>query len=238
MTVDIEVEDAAWAAALPSLQCVVEGAVAAAFEAAGEGGSGDVTVLLASDAEVGELNQRFRGKAGSDRVLKAMNRGHSAEHYVRLVQRIRAARPDIAVSGDFIVGFPGESEADFDATLQLVRDVGYASAYSFKYSRRPGTPAAAMTLQVPEDEKADRLSRLQALLVEQQRAFNARLVGLTAPVLFERPGRHPGQVLGRSPYLQAVHVEGPERMIGRILPVTIMSAAQNSLAGALDLEPA
>src|SRR5262249_33596903 len=129
-------------------------------------------------------------QAGSDRILKAMNRGHSAEHYLKLVERIRAARPDIALSGDFIVGFPGESEKDFEATLELVRQARYASAFSFKYSRRPGTPAAAMPGQVPDEVKAERLGRLQSLLDEQQRAFNASMVGRTAPVLFERPGRH------------------------------------------------
>jgi tRNA-2-methylthio-N6-dimethylallyladenosine synthase len=177
-------------------------------------------------------------QAGSDRILRAMNRGHTAEHYLRLVERIRSARPDIAMSGDFIVGFPGETEADFEATLSLVRAVGYASAYSFKYSRRPGTPGAGMAGQVDEMVKAERLARLQALLDEQQRAFNGSVVGRTVPVLFDRPGRKPGQILGRSPYLQAVHADGPQRLIGRIVPVTIGAAARNSLAGALELEAA
>jgi tRNA-2-methylthio-N6-dimethylallyladenosine synthase len=178
-------------------------------------------------------------QAGSDRVLKAMNRGHTGQHYLRLVERIRAARPDIALSGDFIVGFPGESEADFEATLDLVRAARYASAFSFKYSPRPGTPAAAMPGQVPEDVKSERLQRLQALLEDQQRAFNAATVGRVLPVLFERPGRHPGQVLGRSPYLQAVHAEASDRLIGQIVPVRIEAAARNSLTGAVkELEPA
>jgi tRNA-2-methylthio-N6-dimethylallyladenosine synthase len=164
-------------------------------------------------------------------VLKAMNRGHTAEHYIRLVERIRTARPDIAMSGDFIVGFPGEREADFEATLQLVHEVGYASAFSFKYSRRPGTPAAAMPGQVPDDVKAERLARLQALLDAQQQAFNAAQVGKTLPVLFEKAGRNPGQVAGRSPYLQAVHCEGPQSLFGRILPVRIQAATRGSLAG-------
>jgi tRNA-2-methylthio-N6-dimethylallyladenosine synthase len=172
-------------------------------------------------------------QAGSDRVLKAMNRGHSAEHYLRLVERIRAARPDIALSGDFIVGFPGEREADFEATLAIVREARYASAFSFMYSRRPGTPAAAMPGQVPDEVKAERLQRLQALLAEQQAGFNAATVGRTLPVLFEREGRHPGQVLGRSPYLQAVHAEGPERLIGQIVPVRITGAGRNSLGAAV-----
>ena len=177
-------------------------------------------------------------QAGSDRILKAMNRGHDAEHYLKLVARIRSARPDIAMSGDFIVGFPGETEADFEATLALVRKVGYAQTYSFAYSRRPGTPASAMAGQVPDAVKSERLQRLQALIGEQQDAFNARTVGATLPVLFERPGRRPGQVLGRTPYLQAVHADGPARLIGQIAPVRIVEAARNSLSAALELEPA
>ena len=177
-------------------------------------------------------------QAGSDRMLKAMNRGHSAEHYLRLVERIRAARPDIALSGDFIVGFPGESDADFEQTLELVREAAYASAFSFKYSRRPGTPAASMPGQVPEQVKAERLQRLQALLEEQRQAFNAAMAGRTVPVLFEREGRHPGQIAGRSPYLQAVHADAPQRLLGRIVPVRISAAGSNSLAGAVELEAA
>ena len=177
-------------------------------------------------------------QAGSDQVLKAMNRGHAAEHYLRLVERIRAARPDIALSGDFIVGFPGESERDFQATLEVVRQARYASAFSFKYSRRPGTPAAALPNQVPEDEKADRLARLQALLAEQQAAFNAATVGRVVPVLFERPGRHPGQLVGRSPYLQAVHAEAPQQLLGQIVPVRITATTSNSLAAAVEPEAA
>jgi tRNA-2-methylthio-N6-dimethylallyladenosine synthase len=157
---------------------------------------------------------------------------------LKLVARIRSARPDIAMSGDFIVGFPGETEADFEATLALVREVGYAQTYSFAYSRRPGTPASAMPGQVPDEVKSERLRRLQALLGEQQDAFNARTVGRTVPVLFERPGRKPGQVLGRTPYLQAVHADGPARLIGQIAPVRIVEAARNSLSAALELEPA
>jgi tRNA-2-methylthio-N6-dimethylallyladenosine synthase len=166
-------------------------------------------------------------------VLKAMNRGHTVEHYLRLVERIRAARPDIALSGDFIVGFPGEREADFEATLQLVREVGYAGAFSFKYSRRPGTPAAAMPGQVPDEVKAERLARLQALLETQALAFNDRQAGRVLPILFDKPGRRPGQIAGRSPYLQAVHCEGGEGLIGQIAPVKITSAGRASLAGEL-----
>jgi tRNA-2-methylthio-N6-dimethylallyladenosine synthase len=173
-------------------------------------------------------------QAGSDKILKAMNRDHTAESYVRLIERIRAARPDIAMSGDFIVGFPGERDGDFEKTLDLVREVGFASAFSFKYSRRPGTPASAMPGQVEEDVKAERLERLNQLLDEQQRAFNAAQVGKVLPVLFEKPGRHAGQIVGRSPYLQAVHCEGGEQLIGKIVPVRIESAAKMSLGGALE----
>jgi tRNA-2-methylthio-N6-dimethylallyladenosine synthase len=191
--------------------------------------------LIAAHAEVPQLMPYLHlpVQAGSDRVLKAMNRAHTADSYLRLIARVRAARPDIAISGDFIVGFPGERDADFEATLSLVREVGYASAFSFKYSRRPGTPAAAMPGQVAEPVKEERLHRLQALLDEQQRAFNASQTGRTLPVLFEKPGRHEGQLIGRSPYLQGVHVTAPDRLIGRIVPVRIESAAKNSLAGAL-----
>jgi len=170
-------------------------------------------------------------QAGSDRVLKAMNRGHTAEHYLRLVERIRATRPDLALSGDFIVGFPGERDADFEATLDLAREARYASAFSFKYSRRPGTPAAAAPGQVPEEVKAERLARLQALLDEQQQAFNQSQVGRVLPVLFEKNGRRPGQIGGRSPYLQAVHCQGEDQLIGQIATVRIVSAARGSLAG-------
>jgi len=176
-------------------------------------------------------------QAGSDKILKAMNRDHTAESYVKLIERIRAARPDIAMSGDFIVGFPGERDGDFEKTLELVREVGFASAFSFKYSRRPGTPASAMPGQVDEAVKAERLDRLNQLLDDQQRAFNASQVGKTLPVLFEKAGRHPGQIVGRSPYLQAVHVSGGEHLIGTIVPVRIESAAKMSLAGVLANEP-
>ncbi len=169
-------------------------------------------------------------QAGSDRVLKAMNRRHTAADYLRLIARIRAARPDIAISGDFIVGFPGETDADFEATLALVREVGYASAFSFRYSPRPGTPAAGEE-QVPARVKAERLACLQALLSEQQAAFQEACVGRTLPVLVEKPGRHPGQMSGRSPYLQAVHFDGGADLVGRIVDVTITAAGQNSLSG-------
>jgi tRNA-2-methylthio-N6-dimethylallyladenosine synthase len=144
----------------------------------------------------------------------------------------------MAISGDFIVGFPGERETDFEATLELVRTVGYASAFSFKYSRRPGTPGAAMPGQVDEAEKEARLARLQALLEAQRGAFNAALVGRALPVLFEGPGRHEGQVVGRSPYLQAVHCPGPLSLVGHIEPVVIRAAGANSLAAERMLETA
>ena len=177
-------------------------------------------------------------QSGSDRILKAMNRGHDAETYLRLVEKIRAARPDLALSSDFIVGFPGEREADFQATLDLIRAVGFAGAFSFKYSRRPGTPAAALPGQVPEEVKAERLGRLQALVSAQQRRFNAAQVGRTLPVLFEKPGRNTGDIVGRSPYLQAVHMQAPAALIGAIADVRIRSVGGNSLAGEALLEPA
>jgi tRNA-2-methylthio-N6-dimethylallyladenosine synthase len=171
-------------------------------------------------------------QAGSDRVLHAMNRGHDRGFYLKLVEKLRAARPDLALSGDFIVGFPGETEEDFCDTLALVEAVEYASAYSFKYSPRPGTPAAEMN-QVPEDEKSERLTRLQALIAKQQAAFNARMRGLDVDVLFEKPGKRLGQIVGRSPWLQAVHADAPREMIGTIAPVTIEAIGANSLFGAL-----
>jgi len=196
--------------------------------------------LIAAHAEVPQLMPYLHlpVQSGSDRILKAMNRGHTAEHYLRLIERVRAARPDIAISGDFIVGFPGEKDADFEATMTLVREVAHASAFSFKYSRRPGTPASAMPLQVAEEVKDERLARLQALLGEQQQAFNEGQVGRTVDVLFEKPGRHVGQIIGRSPYLQSVHIEAPQSLIGQIAPVRIEGAGRNSLAGSAVLEAA
>jgi tRNA-2-methylthio-N6-dimethylallyladenosine synthase len=192
--------------------------------------------LIAAHGEVEALMPYLHlpVQAGSDRVLKAMNRGHTAEDYLRIVRRLREARPDIALSGDFIVGFPGERDEDFEATLDLVREVGCASAFSFMYSRRPGTPAAAAPGQVPDAVKADRLARLQALIETQQCAFNQAQAGKILPVLFERPGRKAGQIAGRSPYLQAVHCEGDERLIGQIAQVRITSSGKNSLAGRLE----
>ena len=174
-------------------------------------------------------------QAGSDRVLKAMNRRHSADDYRRLVERIRAARPDIALSGDFIVGFPGESETDFAATLRLIEEIGYASAFSFKYSPRPGTPAAEAE-QVEQSAKTERLARLQALLGEQQAAFNRSRLGMSFDVLFEKEGRKPGQIVGRSPWLQPVQVDGPPTLIGEIATVAVSALGTNSLYASLSVE--
>jgi tRNA-2-methylthio-N6-dimethylallyladenosine synthase len=173
-------------------------------------------------------------QSGSDRVLEAMNRGHTVDDYRRIVDRLRAARPDIALSSDFITGFPGESDADFAATLALVREIGFAQAYSFKYSRRPGTPGAAMQGQVAEAVKADRLQMLQELLEQQQRHFNETCAGRVLPVLFEKPGRHPGQLLGRTPYLQWAHAPAPLRCQGMVMPVRIIGIGPNSLAGEVE----
>ncbi|MGJ3231757.1 MAG: tRNA (N6-isopentenyl adenosine(37)-C2)-methylthiotransferase MiaB [Oceanicaulis sp.] len=175
-------------------------------------------------------------QSGSDKILKSMNRKHTAAEYLAIIERLRAARPDIAISGDMIVGFPGETEADFEATMELVRQVNYASCFSFKYSKRPGTPGAAMFGQVDEQVKTERLARLQALLVEQQLEFNRSMIGRTLPVLFEREGRHDGQLSGRSPYLQAVHCDGPASLIGRIADVEVTGATKNALSGRLVLE--
>jgi len=198
--------------------------------------------LIAAHGEVEALMPYLHlpVQSGSDRVLKAMNRAHTADSYLRLIERIRAARPDMALSGDFIVGFPGETEADFEATLSLVEAVGYASAFAFKYSPRPGTPAGAMPGQVPEPVKEERLARLLDRLSAQQEAFNAAVVGRVLPVLIERAGRRPGQIVGRSPYLQPIHAEGPESLISEITPVLVTGATRGSLSGALStvLEPA
>ena len=172
-------------------------------------------------------------QSGSDRVLAAMNRGHTAERYLRLVEALRAAQPRIALSSDFIVGFPGETEADFEETLALVREVEYAQAFSFKYSARPGTPAAERDDRVPNEIAGERLSRLQRLLDDQKRRFNARMVGRTLPVLFERRGRHPGQVAGRTPFMQWLHADGDDASIGTIAEATVVEASPNGLGGAL-----
>ena len=172
-------------------------------------------------------------QSGSDAVLEAMNRQHTAGDYRRLIERIRKARPDIALTSDFIVGFPGESDADFQATLQLVGDIGYATAFSFKYSKRPGTPASTMRKQIPEDVKTARLAALQKLLLKQQYAFDDSQIGKVLPVLFEKSAREQGQIMGRTPYLQPVHVHVDAGLIGQVADVRIERRTANSLHGAL-----
>jgi len=172
-------------------------------------------------------------QAGSDRILAAMNRKHTAADYEALIARIRDTRPDIALSTDIIVGFPGETDADFEETLSLTRRVRFAQAFSFKYSARPGTPAANLDGQVPDSVKKERLAVLQALLEESRRGFDQATVGRRMPVLFGGKGRKPGQITGRSPYLQAVHVEGPDTLIGHIAEVDISAAGPNSLTGVM-----
>ena len=191
--------------------------------------------LIAAHGDVEQLMPflHLPVQSGSDRVLRAMNRGHSRDDYLKLVERIRASRPDIALSSDFIVGFPGETDADFEATLELVKRLTFAQAFSFKYSARPGTPASAASKQIPEDVKSERLQILQAMLIEQSRAFSAACTGRVLPVLFEKPGRKQRQAVGRSPYLQPVHVDDAESLMGEIHPVKIAAALPNSLRGVL-----
>jgi tRNA-2-methylthio-N6-dimethylallyladenosine synthase len=195
---------------------------------------GDMTdKLIAAHGDVDKLMPYLHlpVQSGSNRILKAMNRSHTAENYLAILERVRAARPDIGLSGDFIVGFPGETEEDFNATLSLVDEVRYASAYSFKYSARPGTPAATMSDQIAPEIMDDRLQRLQARITAHQTAFNAASVGKETDVLIERRGKYPGQMIGRSPWLQSVHLQtgaAPGDMLG----VTITSAGPNSVAGA------
>jgi tRNA-2-methylthio-N6-dimethylallyladenosine synthase len=176
-------------------------------------------------------------QSGSDRVLAAMNRRHTRADYMDIVERLRAARSDLALTSDFIVGFPGETEQDFADTLRLIGEVGFSGAFSFKYSPRPGTPGADMDDQVAEDAKSERLARLQAAIDRGQAAFNHRCVGRTFDILVERAGRHPGQLVGRSPYLQPVQVDAPAALIGTIAPVTITETASNSLFGTLARSP-
>ena len=189
--------------------------------------------LIAAHGEVGKLMPYLHlpVQAGSDRILKAMNRSHTRDSYLRLLERIRAARPDIALSGDFIVGFPGETDADFEDTLSLIRAVGYSYAFSFKYSPRPGTPAADMDAQIAPGVMDERLKQLQALIVADQLAFNQATVGKRTRILIEKPGRKPGQLVGKSPWLQSVHVFADGARIGDMIEVDIVSAGPNSLAG-------
>jgi tRNA-2-methylthio-N6-dimethylallyladenosine synthase len=191
--------------------------------------------LIAAHGDVEELMPflHLPVQSGSDRVLRDMNRGHTRDDYLRIVERMRASRPDIALSSDFIVGFPGEADRDFAATLDLAREVGFAQAFSFKYSARPGTPASAARTQVPDEAKSERLQILQELLTEQNRAFNRGCVSQVLPVLFDKAGRKPGQAVGRSPYLQPVHVENAQSLMGEIHRVKIAAALPNSLRGVL-----
>ena len=175
-------------------------------------------------------------QSGSDKILEAMNRKHTADLYRDIIARLRKARPDIAFSSDFIIGFPGETEQDFEDSMQLARDTVYASCYSFKYSARPGTPAASLQAAlVPEHVASERLQRFQSLINEQQIAFNKQCVGKTLPILFDRKGKKEGQLTGRSPYSQSVYVEGKERLIGNIVNVKITDAYDNSLTGELEM---
>ena len=170
-------------------------------------------------------------QSGSDRVLKAMNRRHSAQDYLDIVARLSAARPDVALSSDFIVGFPGETDADFEETLALIRAVGFASTFSFKYSPRPGTPGAEREDHIADEIMRERLAILQGLVETQRQAFNTATVGRVVNILFEKRGRHDGQIAGKSPYMQPVHVFGPPELVGRVLPAKITAAGSNSLSG-------
>jgi tRNA-2-methylthio-N6-dimethylallyladenosine synthase len=195
--------------------------------------------LIRAHAEVEKLMPflHLPVQSGSGRILKAMNRSHSAASYLTTIARVRAVRPDIAISGDFIVGFPGETEADFEDTLKIVEAVNYALAFSFKYSPRPGTPGAEMEDQIPSQVMDERLRRLQALLNAQQLAFNQASVGSRCEVLLERPGKRPGQLIGKTPWLQSVHLE-TDAAIGDIIEVELISAGPNSIAGAARLKEA
>jgi len=195
--------------------------------------------LMAAHRDVAQLMPflHLPVQSGSDRILSAMNRGHDRDRYRRIIDTLRGYRSDIALSSDFIVGFPGEGAADFDATMDLIAEIGFAQAYSFKYSARPGTPAASMPNQVPEAEKDERLAKLQALLASQMRAFNAASVGRTMDVLLAGAGRYPGQMVGRSPYLQAVNVQAAPETMGQVVAVTITRAGPNSLHGDLIQAP-
>jgi tRNA-2-methylthio-N6-dimethylallyladenosine synthase len=189
--------------------------------------------LIAVHGEVPQLMPYLHlpVQSGSDRILAAMNRQHGRDLFLSLVDRLRTARPDLALSSDFIVGFPGESDADFADTMRLVEQVGFASAFSFKYSRRPGTPGSAMGDQLPEAVKSARLAALQSLLGQQAQAFNESKVGQTVPVLFAEPGRKPGQLIGKTPWLQSVYAEADPRLIGRIVETRLVAGHPNSLAG-------
>lgn len=189
--------------------------------------------LLAAHRDIPKLMPHLHlpVQAGSDRILRAMNRKHTAAEYIATIDKLRTLRPDMAFSSDFIVGFPGETDGDFEDTMRVVETVGYASAYSFCYSPRPGTPAAEMENQVPQEAQTERLARLQALIQRQQQHFNESCIGREMEVILDRPGRNPGQWLGRSPYMQAVHVENADHLAGKLVRVRITSASANSLGG-------
>jgi len=189
--------------------------------------------LIAAHGEVGKLMPYLHlpVQSGSNRILRAMNRSHTVETYLAILEKVRTARPDIALSGDFIVGFPGETEQDFEATLRIVEEVRYAAAYSFKYSARPGTPAATMEDQIPSEVMDERLQRLQERINAHQFAFNRSKVGVDTEILIERQGKYPGQMIGRSPWLQSVHVE-TDAKLGDIVAVTLVAAGPNSMTGA------
>jgi len=191
--------------------------------------------LVAAHRELPELMPyvHLPVQSGSDRILAAMNRKHTRKDYLEVIARLRAGRTDLAFTSDFIVGFPGETELDFRDSLTLVDEVGYAGAFSFIYSPRPGTPAAEMEEQIPVDVKSERLQRLQATITRNQRRFNAGFAGRTVDVLLEKPGKLPGQLVGRSPYLQAVQVMAPAECIGSVRHVTIDEVGRNSLFGSL-----
>jgi tRNA-2-methylthio-N6-dimethylallyladenosine synthase len=193
--------------------------------------------LIAAHGEVPQLMPYLHlpVQSGSDRILDAMNRDHTRDHYLGLVDRLRTARPDLALSSDFIVGFPGESDADFDDTMRLIDQVGFAAAYSFRYSRRPGTPGAALVDQIPENVKVARLAALQASLAEKAHAFNLSKAGTTVPVLFAEPGRRPGQLIGKSPWLQSVYALGSPRLIGQVVETRLIEGYANSLSGEIVL---
>ncbi len=191
--------------------------------------------LIAAHAEVPQLMPflHLPVQSGSDRILAAMNRKHTVAEYIDVIARVRAARPDMALSSDFIVGFPGETDQDAEATIDLIEKIGFAQAYSFKYSPRPGTPAAIRSSQIPEQLKTERLLRLQAVLESQQVAFNCRSIGGVVPVLFERQGRQAGEFVGRTPYLQLVHAAGAGDLVGSTANVAVTEARRMSLSGVI-----
>ena len=195
--------------------------------------------LIAAHGDVPQLMPYLHlpVQSGSDRILEAMNRRHDRDLYLRIVERLRNARADLALSSDFIVGFPGESDADFDDTMRLIEQVGFASAYAFRYSRRPGTPGAALTDQVPEIVKVARLAALQALVGKQARDFNESKAGTIVPVLFAEAGRKPGQIIGKTPWLQSVYAQGNPRLFGHIVDVRLIEGYANSLSGEIVVGP-